>query len=882
MALEKHFLPATVEARQYALWEASGLFKGHLEGSAPTYTVMMPPPNVTGHLHIGHALNYSLQDLLVRYHRMKGYRVLWQPGTDHAGIATQMVVERQLKIKGLSRQDMGRKAFLDHVWDFKENAGHAIVTQQRRLGLTPDWDRSRFTLDTGLSKAVRQVFIQFYKEGLIYRDKRLVNWDVQLQTAVSDLEVKSVNAKGHYWYIKYALEKDPQAHIIIATSRPETLFGDMAIAVHPDDARYSHLVGQKVRVPLTDRVIPIIADTYSDPTKGTGAVKITPGHDFNDFEVGQRHHLNNLSVMNETGHLNEQVPSAYRGLERYVARKKIIEDLKSLNYLDKIEEIDLVLPCSEKSDAILEPFLTDQWFVDAKKLADPALKAVETEAIRLYPQHWKNTYDHWLHTIQPWCISRQLWWGHEIPAWYGPDDTIFVAENETEAHKEATQHYGHAVTLRPETDVLDTWFSSALWPFSTLGWPDETQDYKTFYPTQVLITGTDILFFWVARMIMMGLKLTGQNPFQHVFLHALVRDEKGKKMSKTVGNVLDPLQIIDSHGTDALRLSLISLTVPGRDIKFSLDHVETKRHFVTKLWNAARFALYYDCVYDPGFDPVCLTSTLNRWIIMELGACSEALEKALKDYRFDEATRIVDQFTRGIFCDWYLELAKSFLINHDKEETQKTVAYVLVQLCHILNPFIPFVTEEIWCHFRPHSCLLMGQKWPVMTFSDFKAKDELTWVMDVIEKVRALRVIFNIPPKEPLHMAIEEGDDLAHKAFNAYQEVIKRLLNLETLTWGVPNTALFQKMCVKEMTPNAVLRIPLSHFLKGDEEIKRLNSLKESTLKEKNDFEKKLNNRAFMEKAPHDVIHTIKERHSNAINTINQLTSALTALKDNI
>lgn len=883
MTLDKHFSPAAIEPVHYKRWEESGLFSTQLEGSQPTYCIMMPPPNVTGSLHIGHALNYSLQDLLVRYHRMKGYRVLWQPGTDHAGIATQMVVERKLAKEGIKRKDLGREKFLEKVWKWKEESGGAIVAQQRRLGLTPDWGRARFTLDEGLSKAVRQVFVSFYNDGLIYRDKRLVNWDPQLQTAVSDLEVKSVEEKGTYWYIRYPLEGHQDTFVTVATSRPETLFGDVAVAVNPDDGRYQEWVGKKVRLPLSNRLIPIIADSYSDPLKGSGAVKITPAHDFNDFEVGKRHGLPLISIMDETGHLNENVPSAFQGLERFKARKEVVAHLESLGLLERAEETLQALPRSEKTQAILEPYLTDQWFVRADQLAAAALEAVQKGKTTLYPASWKNTYDHWLTHIQPWCISRQLWWGHPIPAWYGPDNKIFVALTESDACLQARAHYGKDVPLRAETDVLDTWFSSALWPFSTLGWPENTAELKAFYPTQVLITGTDILFFWVARMMMMGLKLTGQAPFKDVFLHALVRDEKGKKMSKTTGNVIDPLEIIDTYGTDALRFSLISLTVPGRDIKFSKAHVENSRHFATKLWNSARFTQHYGCVYQADFDPAQLQLSLNQWIVSEFSTTLQNLEATLAEYRFDEASKSIHQFTWGLFCDWYLELAKPLLVSEEKEvkkETQETVAFVLIQVCHILNIFMPFITEEIWAHLGLQNSLLMGQKWPTLRFSHERALKEVRWVIQVIEKVRSLRATFNVAPHQPLTMAIEEGDAIAKSAFESYEEVLRKLLRVESMLWGQPDTPLFQKACAKELTDNAMLRIPLGGLLNPAEERVRLQGILDDLVREKTEVESKLHNQSFMAKAPAEIVDKIKRRHQEALDKISKLTTALQALKE--
>lgn len=881
MSLDKYFNSKAVEESQYPLWEASGIFQGPVQPTSKTYAIMMPPPNVTGSLHIGHALNYSLQDVLARIHRMQGFDVLWQPGTDHAGIATQMVVERHLASEGLTRQDLGREAFLERVWAWKKESGDTIVAQQRRLGLTPDWQRARFTMDDGLSKAVRKVFVSLHQEGLIYKDKRLVNWDCQLQTAVSDLEVKSVQSSGTYWYIRYPIVERPGSFITVATSRPETLFGDAAIAVHPEDDRYKALVGLHASIPLEGRNIPIIADSYSDPEKGTGAVKITPAHDFNDFEVGKRHGLTPLSILDQKCCLTDVVPEAYQGLDRFEARDRVVQALNESGFLEKEEGAMLALPRSERTDVILEPLLMDQWFVNAHALAQPALKAVQEGDTRIVPPHWKNTYDHWLENIQPWCISRQLWWGHRIPAYYGPDDFIFVAETQAEALLQAEAHYGRPVSLREETDVLDTWFSSALWPFTTLGWPDQTPELQAYYPTQVLITGTDIVFFWVARMMMMGLKFMGKVPFQDVFLHALVRDASGTKMSKTKGNVLDPLTLIESYGADALRFSLVSLTVPGRDIKFSEVHVENSRHFVTKLWNSARFAEHYGCVYDPDFDVKSVKFALNRWILSEFSQLLQVLEEKCREYRFDDMTRALHHFSWGHFCDWYLELAKPLLSGEDedaKDETQRTVAYVLVQLCHVLNPFMPFVSEEIWRHFSGKTDFLMAQSWPKVSLNDPKALEEIRWLIVVIEHIRHMRVTLNIAATQPLMLAIEEGDAIAKSVFESYGPVLQRMGRLESVVWGKSSHASFAKAGLKELTSHGLLRIPLGDVLDFEEEKIRLHKRLEACEKEISQAQDKLNRQDFMAKAPEDVVEKIKIRYKEAIESkekINQLISSL-------
>ncbi|MDP2205918.1 MAG: valine--tRNA ligase, partial [Alphaproteobacteria bacterium] len=653
--LEKTFESKDVEKKHYESWEKSGVFAADVKSNKQPYCIPMPPPNVTGSLHMGHALTMTLQDILTRFERMQGRDVLWQPGTDHAGIATQMVVERLLDKEGKSRHDLGRENFLKRVWEWKEESGSTITRQLRRLGATPDWGRERFTMDEGLNKAVNKVFVQLFRENLIYKDKRLVNWDPKLHTAVSDLEVEQVEIKGNLWYFNYPVEGTTEQFITIATTRPETMLGDTAIAVHPDDERYKDLVGKFVTLPIVGRSIPIIADEYANPEKGSGAVKITPAHDFNDFEVGKRHNLPMISVFDKDAKINENAPEAFRGLDRFVARKKILEEMEGLELLVKVEPTVHAVPHDEKSKSvILEPFLTDQWYCDAKTLAQPAIKAVEEGRTQFVPATWTKTYYEWMHNIQPWCISRQLWWGHQIPAWYGPEGSVFVAETEDEAYAEARAKFGAEVKLERDPDVLDTWFSSALWPFSTLGWPETTEEVKRYYPAETLITGFDIVFFWVARMMMMGIHFMGDVPFRKVYMHAMVRDEKGQKMSKTKGNVIDPLDIIDEYGADALRFTLTALSAQGRDVKLSPGRVEGYRNFATKLWNASRFCEMNGCVLKLDYDPTSAKHTLNRWVLSELAAVSDSVANSLKAYRYNDAAMALYHFTWGTFCDWYI------------------------------------------------------------------------------------------------------------------------------------------------------------------------------------------------------------------------------------
>src|ERR1700761_5831138 len=762
--LDKTFNPKDVEGRIYAQWQASGAFKPGRRPDAEPFCIVIPPPNVTGRLHIGHALNNTLQDILARFERMRGKDVLWQPGTDHAGIATQLIVERQLAERQMSRVGLGREKFLEEVWKWKAESGGAIVEQQHRLGASADWSRERFTMDEGLSRAVTKVFVELYRQGLIYKDKRLVNWDPRLQTAVSDLEVESIEIKGHLWHIKYPIE-DSDQFIIVATTRPETMLGDTAVAVHPDDERYKALVGKMAVLPLTGRLVPIIADDYSDPEKGTGAVKITPGHDFNDFEVGKRHKLPLINIINKDGTLNNDVPAPYRGLSREAARKKVVADLEALGLVDKIEPITHAVPHDEKTKTVvLEPFLTEQWYLNVQPLADKAIMAVETGETKFVPENWANVYFGWLRNIRPWCISRQLWWGHQIPVWYGfyipaAENAIgntgfaeasvrfreFVSD-EAGAREEAS-HYADIVPANGKVrvvvvedevaakavldgtpgdfenvypiwrdqDVLDTWFSSALWPFSTLGWPDKTPELDRYYPTSVLVTGFDIIFFWVARMMMMGIHFLGKVPFRTVLIHNRVLDEQGAKMSKTKGNVVDPITLIDEFGADALRFTLALAAGQNRDMRVGPTRVETNRNFATKLWNTSRFCEMNGCVTVPGFDPMAVEQTVNQWIVAETARAVKDVTAAIEALRFNDAAGAAYHFVWDVFCDWYLEFAKP-LFNGEgekaKAETRATAAWVRDQILKLLHPFMPFVTEELWAATAARDGLLMVAEWP--------------------------------------------------------------------------------------------------------------------------------------------------------------------------
>ena len=783
--LDKTYQPAAMEARRYALWERSGAFAADPDSDKPPYAIMMPPPNVTGSLHMGHALTFTLQDVLVRYQRMRGRDVLWQPGTDHAGIATEIVVGNQVIAEGGTKSGLGREGFVARVWQWREESGGTITRQLRRLGASPDWRRERFTMDPALAAAVRRVFVQLYREGLIYRDQRLVNWDPVMHTVISDLEVDSRETKGSLWYIRYPVAEMPGRFIVVATTRPETMLGDTGVAVHPNDPRFADLVGKSVRLPLTDRLVPIVADEHADPETGTGAVKITPAHDFADFEVGRRHGLALINIFDQDARLTDAVPAAYRGLDRFAAREKVVADLASAGLLDRVEEHTLMVPHHDRSGVVIEPWLTDQWYCDARVLAAPALAAVEDGRTRFVPRQWENTFFDWMRKIQPWCISRQLWWGHQIPAWYGPDGAVFVAETEEDARQQAAEKYGKEVELRRDPDVLDTWFSSALWPFSTLGWPEPTRELARYYPTDVLVTGFDIIFFWVARMMMMGLHFMGDVPFHTVYIHALVRDARGQKMSKSRGNIIDPLELIDRYGCDALRFTLAALAAPGRDIKLSESRVEGYRNFATKLWNAARYAQMNGCALVPGFAPADCGLTVNRWITAAVADCAAAVTAALDTYRFDEAASRLYHFVWGTFCDWYLEFTKPILQGEDaaaRAETQATTAWILGRIVHLLHPIMPFITEEVWEQLAGQSSgMLITAPWPEFQRDaiDPEASAEMEWVVQAISAIRALRAEMNVPPAARVPLLIKDAEPVAAQRIERHREHFVRLARVE-------------------------------------------------------------------------------------------------------
>ena len=876
--LDKTYRPGEVEAKHYGQWETDGAFAAHEAADAPPYCIMMPPPNVTGSLHMGHALTFTLQDILVRYQRMKGRDALWQPGTDHAGIATQMVVERQMAEEKLTRHDLGRERFIERVWQWKAESGGTITRQLRRLGASPDWARERFTMDDGLSQAVRKVFVDLYRAGLIYRDKRLVNWDPKLHTAISDLEVEQREVQGHMWYLNYPIDGQPGRFITVATTRPETMLGDTAVAVHPEDPRFADLVGCHVLLPLVGRRIPVVADEYSDPEKGTGAVKITPAHDFNDFEVGRRHGLDMVNVMDRDARINDNAPPEFQGLDRYEARKKVVAEFEALGLLVKIEPHQLMMPYGDRSGVVIEPWLTDQWFVDAATLAKPAIAAVEEGRTRFVPKHWENTYYEWMRNIQPWCISRQIWWGHQVPAWYGPDGTFFVAMDEAEADRLAAAHYGSAVALKRDDDVLDTWFSSALWPFSTLGWPDRTPALARYYPTDVLVTGFDIIFFWVARMMMMGIHFMGDVPFRDIYIHALVRDERGQKMSKSKGNIIDPLGLIDTYGCDALRFTLAALAAQGRDIKLAESRVEGYRNFATKLWNAARFCQMNECLPVASFDPAAVTLRVNRWIVGKLTEAVAKVAQGIEAYRFNDAANAAYQFVWNSFCDWYVEFAKPLLQGADeaaKVETRATAAWVLGRILHILHPFMPFITEELWEQLGDGGGRLIAARWPQPAFQDGAAEGEMDWLVRFISAIRAVRAEMNVPPSARVTLLVKGAGADTLRRLADHRDIILTLARAGALDIVAEASS---KGAVQVVVDEATVVIPLAEVVDLAQEKARLAKEIARLSGEIDKVDKRLGNEGFVAKAPAEVVEEQRERRNEWAVVRDRLSEALSRL----
>jgi valyl-tRNA synthetase len=891
--LSKTYTPAEIEPRLYEGWEREGAFAADPSSKAAPFTIMIPPPNVTGSLHMGHALTFTVQDTLIRWRRMQGRDALWQPGTDHAGIATQMVVERLLGEQGLSRQALGREAFLERVWLWKADSGGAITRQLRRLGASLDWPRERFTMDEGLSTAVREVFVTLHRQGLIYRDRRLVNWDPKFQSAISDLEVENREVNGSLWHIRYPLADQLGRFITVATTRPETMLGDTGVAVHPDDARYKELVGQAVILPLVGRRIPVVADSYSDPEKGTGAVKITPAHDFNDFGVGQRHGLSMPSLLDREGRVTlaeigdalapvEGVadPAFVRALEgqdRFAGRRAIVAELERLGLLDKTEPHTHQVPHGDRSGVPVEPRLTTQWYANAAELARPAIAAVESGATAFVPKQWENTFFAWMRDIQPWCISRQLWWGHRIPAWYGPDGAVFVAHSEAEAAAAALAQYGRPERLAQDEDVLDTWFSSALWPFSTLGWPEKTPELARYYPTDVLVTGFDIIFFWVARMMMMGLHFMGEVPFRTIYIHGLVRDERGQKMSKSKGNVIDPLELIDTYGADALRFTICSLAGPGRDVKLSPKLVQDHRSFVTKLWNAARFCEMNGIRPDPSFDPAGATLALNRWILDAASAAVAEATAALEAYRMDEYAAAAYRFIWNSFCDWFLELAKPILAQETESaaEVRRTAAYVLGTVLRLLHPVTPFVTEELWDRFGyGEACSLIRAPWPepLVIEGVEAARTEIEWVIRFIGEVRTIRAEMNVPPATLTPILLRDARPAMLARAQDWMEALRRLARASDVK---PLAGEMPRRAAQGLVDEATLIIPLAGVIDLDAERARLGKELAKAEQEAEKIAKKLGNPQFVSRAPEEVVQENRERLEAARQEIARLRAAL-------
>ncbi len=936
--MDKTYQPDRIEQAWYNTWEDAGYFRPSGQGDA--YSIMIPPPNVTGSLHMGHAFQDTIMDTLIRFRRMQGRNTLWQVGSDHAGIATQMVVERRLAAEGKNRHDLGRDAFIEKIWEWKAESGGTITRQLRRMGASVDWTRERFTMDEGLSNAVREVFVRLYEEGLIYRGKRLVNWDPALHTAISDLEVENKEEQGHLWHFRYPLS-DGSGHLVVATTRPETMLGDTAVAVHPEDPRYKDLVGQTIRLPLADREIPIIADDYVDPDFGSGCVKITPAHDFNDYEMGKRHDLPMINILTIDAHLNDQVPEAYRGLDRYEARRKVVDDLDALGLLEKVDDHTLQVPRGDRSGVVIEPYLTDQWFVAVESLAKPAIEAVENGDIQFVPKNYENMYFSWMRDLQDWCISRQLWWGHRIPAWYDEDGNVYVGRSEEEVRA------AHDLDDRPlsqDEDVLDTWFSSALWTFSTLGWPEQTEELKTFHPTSALVTGFDIIFFWVARMIMMTLKFTGEVPFKKVYVHGLVRDAEGQKMSKSKGNVLDPLDLIDgidldnlvekrtrglmqpqkekqiskrtraefpeginSYGTDALRFTFLSLASTGRDIKWDMGRIEGYRNFCNKIWNAARYVMMntegQDCGVNEKEGEVSL-SLADRWIISALQRAEREVTEALDQFRFDVASHAAYEFIWNEYCDWYLELSKPVLYSDDYSEaekrgTRRTLVRVLEAILRLAHPFMPFITEEIWQKVAPlagkmpatdaskapaedtgignTTIMLQPYPHPEQDKVDEQAEQDIEWIKAVITAIRNIRGEMRIPPSRTLDVYLHNGKDEDQRRLQANHNFLCRLAKLDSISWlNADDSA---PASATSLVGDMEILVPMAGLIDKDAEIDRLTKEVDKLRKEVGRAEGKLKNPAFVDKAPEAVVTKEKAKLDDYRSQLARLEDQLEKIK---
>ncbi len=861
--LEKNYNPKDFEEKIYADWESNGDFKPDMRSSKDAFSIVIPPPNVTGVLHMGHALDDTLQDILIRYNRMLGKNVLWQPGTDHAGIATQMVVERNLAKEGITRHDLGREKFIETVWKWREKSGGTICKQLRRLGASCDWSRERFTMDEGLSRAVRKIFVNLYKDGLIYKAKKLVNWDSKFMTAVSDLEVIQKETVGKMYYYKYPIEGEAGEFIHIATTRPETMFGDTAVAISKDNEKLKHLIGKNAILPIVNRPIPIIADDHADPEKGTGAVKITPAHDFNDFEVGKRHNLPMINILNEDATLNENTPFA--GMDTQTARQKTIEKMTELGLMEKIEDHPMVIPYGDRSGVVIEPLMTDQWFVDAPTLAKEAIRVVEEGEMKFVPASYEKTYFEWMRNIQPWCISRQLWWGHQMPIWYGPDGHIFCEENEEEAQVAADKFYGKHEKLTRETDVLDTWFSSGLWAFSTLGWPDKTEFLDTFYPTSVLVTGFDIIFFWVARMMMMSMYMMKKVPFKTCYIHGLVRDEHGHKMSKSKGNTVDPMETIETYGADALRFFMAAMETQGRDINMSESRIAGYRNFATKLWNAARFGEMNGCFETSTLDENTVKHPVNKWIIAKAKEASNEVTSNLNAFRFSDSANTVYQFIWGSFCDWYIEMIKPILYGDneaEKQETKATFSWVLDRILTILHPFMPFITTELWNNTAKREVKLIHAAWPKHENVDAKALEDIDWTIGLISAIRSLRSEMNLPASAKLTVYLKGADETSVAHLQNFGDIICSLARLEKLEaydgTATPDMA-------QTVFREAVVLLPLKGVVDFAAERERLNKELEVLNKNLEGYARKLGNPSFVERAPAAVVEEEKRRQAEAL-----------------
>jgi valyl-tRNA synthetase len=918
--MDKSYDPKTVENRWYAVWEEHGYFRP--PGTGEPYTIMLPPPNVTGRLHMGHAFQDTIMDALIRYHRMRGRDALWQGGTDHAGIATQMVVERQLAAEGTSRHELGREGFLERVWAFKEQSGGHITGQLRRLGASIDWDHERFTMDSGYSEAVTEHFVRLYNEGLIYRGQRLVNWDPVLLTALSDLEVANEEEVGHLWHMRYP-RADGQGHVIVATTRPETMLGDTAVAVHPDDERYADLVGKSVRLPLTDRELPVIADEYVDPEFGTGCLKITPAHDFNDYEVGRRHGQEPINTLNPDATLNNAVPERYRGLDRFEARKRVVADLEAEGLLEKTEKHRLTVPRGDRSGAVLEPYLTDQWFVRAEPLAQRAMEVVRAGRIRFVPDNWTKTYYEWLNNIQDWCISRQLWWGHRIPAWYDGDGNVYVGRTEEEVREKYASRLAPDTPLERDEDVFDTWFSSALWPFATLGWPEETPRLDRYYPTSVLVTGFDIIFFWVARMVMAGLHFMDEVPFRDVYIHGLIRDAQGQKMSKSKGNVLDPIDLIDgiqledlvakrteglmqpqkrdaieratrkefpdgipAFGADALRFTFAALATTGRDIRLDLGRVEGYRNFCNKLWNAARFVLMNCEGHDAGASRAEPNSAA-RWIRHRFNETVRSTHERINEYRFDLASHALYEFTWNEYCDWYVELAKHDLqaarTEEERAAVRQTLLEVLEGILRLLHPIMPFITEEIWQRVAPvagiegKTVMLRPQPEPDDALEDAAAAADLAWLQDVVSGVRQVRSEMNVPPGKALPLKLQGGGDGDRERAERFASYILGLARVDTIDWAPPDAALDD--CATSLAGRLKLAVPMAGLIDKEAEVSRLEKEIGKRRKDLEQSETKLAKESFVNNAPAEIVEKERSRAADHRAALEQLTEQLERIR---